>query len=81
MAKPKTSIRKPPPQAADSFVSGQTAKSPTVQTARRPSRRKRKQVTVYLPDDLVKKLKLQSIEQEKEMSEIAEDALTAHLAS
>lgn len=79
--KPTVSLRRPPAQAVEAFVAGERASTPTGQTSRRQRKKHRKQVTVYLPPDLVKKLKLEALETEKEMSEIAEAALLEHLAS
>ena len=48
--------------------------------AQKPTKRPvRKQVTVYLPPDLVKQLKVQAATDDKEMSEIATAALLSYL--
>ena len=89
--KPVVSIRRPPvskpdPVAVDQFVSGQ--KSPDVQTSggsdvqvsglgivQRRDGRVRRRMTVYLPPDLAKKLKIYAVSEDREISDVVAEAV------
>jgi predicted HicB family RNase H-like nuclease len=73
----------------DAFVKGETVERPTVQTVnhldlgtvKSPEVQKseRKQVTVYMPSEVHKRLKLRAVEQDKEISELVEQAVREFL--
>lgn len=74
----------PPPAADDWVSSGGTdpeVKKADIQTSNKSksSRADYKRTTVYLPQELHKRLKMASLQQDIEMSEIAENAIAEWL--
>lgn len=89
--KPVVAIRRPPlskpdPIAVDQFVTGkesldvQTSGSSDVQTSglgivQRRDGRVRRRMTVYLPPDLAKKLKIYAVSEDREISDVVAEAV------
>lgn len=112
-AKPKSRVIKPPPVAADDFVTGGTSKRSATKTPRRSRSgggdggdpitepqgggdggvgtpfgkavveradgKTLRRMTVYLPPELAKRLKLAGIEHERDMSDIITEAVGSWL--
>lgn len=72
MSKPKTGLRRPPsPRSIDSFVGGET---PAV------AKPDRVRLTVYLPPDLAKRLRIAAVTEGDQISHLVERAVAAYLA-
>lgn len=91
VAKPLPNLRKPSIAAAAAFVEGQP--TPTPAPAKEVSRDKpkkaaseattaageRRRMTIYVSKANARALKLQSVDLERDMSDIVDDLLTKHL--
>jgi hypothetical protein len=89
------SLRKPPPADVDAFVAGEEkparasdvrALAPTKATANditltTENGKELREVTVYLPVELARKMSLRCAEKDRDASNLVADALAAHLAT
>lgn len=86
------SLRKPPPADLDAFVEGSAPAprtsdvralaptKPAEMTVTTETGREMREVVVYLPVDLARKMSLRCAEKDRDASNLVADALTAHLA-
>jgi hypothetical protein len=83
------SLRKPPPVDVDSFVHAAANETPAVlEMVKKPGAdvvvttdagRELREMTVYLPVDLARKMSMHCVEKDRDVSNLVAEAITTHL--
>lgn len=81
------SLRKPPPVDAESFVGRAEPETPVLGVApkndvvvKTDAGRELREMTVYLPVDLARKMSMHCVEKDRDVSNFVAEAMAAHLA-